>query len=49
LLPLVERLLVESLAGYVELPPGAPYLRAPNLGNDAGPMGAIALAMSALR
>ena len=49
LLPLVERLLVESLAGYVELPPGAAYVRAPDLGNNAGPMGAIALAMTALR
>lgn len=49
LLPRVERLLVESLAGYIELPPGACYVRAPSLGSDAGPMGAIALAMAALR
>ena len=48
ILPLVERMLAQSLAGYVELPAGAPYIRAPALGSDAGPMGAIALAMSAL-
>jgi fructokinase len=49
LLPRIEATLVESLNGYVELPKGAPYVRAPALGSDAGPLGAIALAMTALR
>jgi fructokinase len=43
----IEAMLVESLNGYMTLPPGAPYLRAPELGRDAGPLGAIALAMTA--
>ena len=46
LLQRVERMLVESLNGYVELP-GSGYIRAPELGRDAGPLGAIALAMTA--
>jgi fructokinase len=46
LLARVERMLRESLNGYVELP-GAGYIRAPELGSDAGPLGAIALAMTA--
>ncbi|HEU5068396.1 MAG TPA: ROK family protein [Sphingomicrobium sp.] len=47
---LIERtgqLLVESLAGYVSLPPGRPYVKAPGLGSQAGPLGSIALAMDA--
>ena len=48
LLPRIERMLVQSLNGYVELP-GAGYVRAPALGADAGPLGAIALAMTARR
>jgi len=47
LLERVERMLVQSLAGYMQLPEGEAYLRAPALGADAGPLGAIALAMSA--
>ena len=47
LLERVERMLVESLAGYMKLPEGGSYLRVPALGADAGPLGAIALAMSA--
>ena len=39
-------MLIDSLSGYVTLP-AAPYLRAPALGDDAGPLGAIALAMTA--
>ena len=46
LLPRIERMLVESLNGYVELP-GPGYVRTPELGSDAGPLGAIALAMTA--
>jgi fructokinase len=46
LLGRIETMLVESLNGYMTLPAGAPYLRAPALGRDAGPLGAIALAMT---
>ena len=46
LLSRVEAMLIDSIAGYVELPGGAPYIRAPELGDNAGPLGAIALAMS---
>ena len=49
LLQRVETLLVKSLGGYMHLPEGQPYVRAPGLGADAGPLGAIALAMSAGR
>jgi fructokinase len=48
LLARIERMLVESLNGYVEIP-GAGYVRAPALGSDAGPLGAIALAMTVPR
>lgn len=47
LLSRIERLLVESLGGYVDLPGNGAYVRAPELGADAGPLGAIALAMRA--
>jgi fructokinase len=47
LLPRIERKLRESLNGYVDLPGDGPYVRAPELGDDAGPLGAIALAMKA--
>jgi fructokinase len=49
LLARVEQMLVVSLNGYMRLPEGAPYVREPGLGPDAGPLGAIALAMSAGR
>jgi fructokinase len=45
LLGRIEAKLVESLNGFVELPAG--YICAPELGDDAGPLGAIALAMAA--
>jgi fructokinase len=41
--------LVDSLNGFISLPEDGPYLRAPELGGDAGPLGAIALAMKARR
>ena len=47
LLPRIEEMLVESLSGYLDLPQGGPYVRAPALGDDAGPLGSIALAMTA--
>ena len=47
LLERIEAMLVESLNGYMTLPAGAPYVRPPALGRDAGPLGAIAVAMTA--
>jgi fructokinase len=47
LLRRTEPMLVDSLNGYVELPSNGPYVRSPALGDDAGPLGAIALAMTA--
>ena len=47
LLEQIESMLVESLNGYMTLPSGSPYVRAPALARDAGPLGAIALAMTA--
>lgn len=41
-------LLVESLAGYLGLPAGRPYVEPPGLGAMAGPLGSIALAMDAV-
>ena len=49
LLERINSMLVESLNGYMELPAGDPYVRAPALGANAGPLGAIALSMSAKR
>ncbi|MBW0006488.1 MAG: ROK family protein, partial [Sphingomonas sp.] len=45
LLRRIEAKLVESLNDYVELPGDGSYVRPPELGDDAGPLGAIALAM----
>ena len=47
LLPRIEAMLTESLAGYMELPTGVPYVTAPGLGDSAGPLGPIALALAA--
>lgn len=47
LLERVEAMLVESLNEYIHLPTGGSYVRAPELGIDAGPLGAIALATTA--
>lgn len=49
LLDKVDAMLAASLAGYLQLPSHGPYVRAPELGGDAGPLGAIALAMEAMR
>src|SRR4051812_24396925 len=49
LLPRIEAKLIESLGGYVTLPAGAAYVVAPELGDLAGPLGAIALARAASR
>ena len=46
LLRKIEAMLIESLGEYVRLP-REDYICAPALGNDAGPLGAIALAMDA--
>jgi fructokinase len=46
LLPRIQRALIESLAGYVELP-RSDYVVPSELGAQAGPMGSIALAMEA--
>ncbi|MDB5692428.1 MAG: hypothetical protein JWO81_1491 [Alphaproteobacteria bacterium] len=48
LLPRIETMLVESLAGYVLLPEDGPYVAAPGLGDRAGPLGPIALAAASL-
>jgi fructokinase len=45
LLAMIQSKLVQSLNGYVRLPTDD-YVCAPALGEDAGPLGAIALAMS---
>ena len=47
LLPRINAMLIESINAYVPLPDGGDYVRAPELGADAGPLGAIALAMTA--
>jgi fructokinase len=49
LLGRIEAMLVESLAGYIQLPSDGPYVIAPGLGDRAGPLGAIALAMDFAR
>lgn len=48
LLPLVEPLLRASLGGYLRLPAAGPYVVAPVMGDQAGPLGSIALARNAL-
>ena len=44
----VNRMLEDSLNGYIPLPGEGAYVCPPELGADAGPLGAIALAMSAV-
>ncbi|MGK2912106.1 MAG: ROK family protein [Sphingobium sp.] len=48
LLDRIESRLVDSLAGYMTLPRDAPFITSPGLGNQAGPLGPIALALSTL-
>jgi fructokinase len=48
LLPRINAMLVKSLNAYVPLPSDGDYVRAPELGANAGPLGAIALAMTAM-
>ena len=47
LLGRINSKLTESLNGYMQLPSDGDYVRAPGLGSDVGPLGAIALAMTA--
>ena len=47
LLDRTNRLLLESVNGYMQIPSERPYVRLPELGSKAGPLGAIALAMTA--
>lgn len=47
LLGRIRSKLDESLNGFIKLPSGGSYICAPELGADAGPLGAIALAMTA--
>jgi fructokinase len=46
LLGRIQSMLEDSLNGYLQIPADGAYVRAPELGNDAGPLGAIALALS---
>ena len=48
LLPRINAMLVKSLNAYVPLPSDGDYVRAPELGANAGPLGAIALGMTAM-
>lgn len=47
LLARIEPMLIESLSDYMPLPRDKDYVVPPGLGKDAGPLGAIALAMRA--
>ncbi|HEX6661691.1 MAG TPA: ROK family protein [Sphingomicrobium sp.] len=49
LLARAQTALIESLNGYIRIPEDGDYVLAPELGADAGPLGAIVLAMSAKR
>ena len=47
LLDRIETQLIDSLNTFIRLPANRRYVRAPELGSEAGPLGAIALAMEA--
>jgi fructokinase len=49
LLHRIENRLHESLAGYMTLPPDVPYIVAPNLDVQAGPLGSVFLGLNAKR
>jgi fructokinase len=48
LLPRIEVMLRESIAGYVTIPDDQPYVTAPALGALAGPLGPVALRLVSL-
>lgn len=48
LLPRIEPMLRASINGYVPIPEDQPYIVAPALGGQAGPMGPIAMGLDAL-
>jgi fructokinase len=48
LIPRIEAKLIESLAGYMTLPDAGPYIVAPKLGVQSGPLGSIALGIGAV-
>ena len=48
LLDRINVALIDSLAGYMSLPSGGAYVVAPRLGDQAGPLGSIALAANAI-
>lgn len=47
LVPRIEARLKQSLAGYISLPEGRAYIVEPELGGQAGPLGAIMLGLEA--
>jgi fructokinase len=49
LIPRIEAALIDSLGGYMPLPGPGPFIVNPSLGDLAGPLGAIALALEAER
>jgi fructokinase len=49
LLERIERTLLDSLNGYMQMPEGEHYVTQPALGDMAGPLGSIALAAAAAR
>jgi len=48
LLAKIQSKLETSLNGFTQLPGDGDYVRSPELGSDAGPLGAIALATAAI-
>ncbi|MGC6401192.1 ROK family protein [Sphingomonas sp. FW199] len=48
LLPRIEPMLRQSINGYVPIPDDQPYIVVPALGGQAGPLGPIAMGLSAL-